>query len=55
MGFRKDAIVNFRAPWNAADINKRTVLLNKLQAIPGVAMVSLGGRTRLLLVILPPR
>ncbi|MBL7742344.1 MAG: ABC transporter permease [Chitinophagaceae bacterium] len=45
MGFRKDAIVNFNAPWNAPDKGKRLVLLNKIQAMPEVAMVSLGGST----------
>jgi putative ABC transport system permease protein len=43
MGFRKDAIVNYSAPWNAPDNTKRFVLLNKIQAMPEVAMVSLGG------------
>ncbi|MEI9908192.1 MAG: FtsX-like permease family protein [Bacteroidota bacterium] len=45
MGFRKDAIINFSAPWNAPGKDKRFVLLNKLQAIPEIAMVSLGGST----------
>ncbi|MBL7738614.1 MAG: ABC transporter permease [Chitinophagaceae bacterium] len=45
MGFRKDAIVNFNAPWNAPDKNKRFVLLNKIQAMPEVAAVCLGGST----------
>jgi putative ABC transport system permease protein len=43
MGFRKDAIVNFSAPWNAPDKNKRFVLLDKIQAMPEIAMVSLSG------------
>lgn len=45
MGFRKDAIVNLNAPWNERDKSKRGVLLNKIQSIPGIAMVSLGGST----------
>lgn len=43
MGFRRDAIINFHAPWNVPDVSKRQVLLDKIKAMPEVAMVSLGG------------
>ncbi|HEY6503050.1 MAG TPA: ABC transporter permease [Chitinophagaceae bacterium] len=45
MGFRKDAIIHFNAPWKVRDASKRSVLLNKIQAIPEVTMACLGGST----------
>ncbi len=44
MGFRKDAIINFSVPFNYRHIdNKQFVLLQKLQAIPGIEKLSLAG------------
>jgi ABC-type antimicrobial peptide transport system permease subunit len=43
LGFKKDAIISFRTPWNFYKYDtKRFVLLDKLHAIPGIEMVSLG-------------
>jgi putative ABC transport system permease protein len=45
LGYKKDAIVNFRTRWdffsNKED-NRRFVLLEKIKAIPGIEKVSLG-------------
>ncbi len=44
MGFKKDAIVNFNAPFNFfSPDNKQFVLLQKLKAIPGISKISLAG------------
>lgn len=45
MGFRKDAIVNFNLPgsWkDSATRSKADVFMNKLNAVPGIAMASKG-------------
>jgi len=41
LGFKKDAIVYFRTDYHKEARNKKPVLLDKLKAIPGVAMVSI--------------
>lgn len=41
LGFKKDAIVYFRTNANEPDTRKITLLMNKLKAIPEIAMVSL--------------
>ena len=44
MGFKKDAIVNFNAPYNYfAPDNKQFILLQKLENIPGISKISLAG------------
>jgi ABC-type antimicrobial peptide transport system permease subunit len=43
MGFKTDAIAYFYTPWNDTTIDSREVLLNELQKIPEVGMMSLGG------------
>lgn len=43
LGFNKDAIIFFDAPYNEPDLEKRTVLLNKLRLIPGIEKLSLAG------------
>jgi hypothetical protein len=48
LGYKKDAIVSFRTPWNFfsnKEDNRRFVLYEKLKAIPGIEKVSLGGNT----------
>jgi len=49
LGFKKDAIVTINAPFNYANFTtpdaKRYVLFDKLKAIPGIRMISLGGST----------
>src|SRR5204863_7931141 len=42
LGFRKDAIINFRTNFYDTVQTHRLVLLDKIKAIPEVAMVSLG-------------
>lgn len=42
LGFKKDAIVYFSTNVNEPDARKRILLMNKLRAIPEIAMVSLG-------------
>jgi putative ABC transport system permease protein len=44
LGYKKDAIVNFRTRWNFfsdKEDNRRLVLLEKIKAIPGIEKVSL--------------
>jgi putative ABC transport system permease protein len=41
LGFKKDAIVYFRTDYHQAARQKKPVLLEKLKAIPGIAMVSI--------------
>lgn len=46
LGYKKDAIVFFRAPWNFfADKkdNRRFVLFEKIKEIPGIEKISMGG------------
>lgn len=43
MGFKTDAIAYFYTPWNDTTIDSREVLLNELQKIPELSMMSLGG------------
>lgn len=44
MGFKKDAIINFRVPWNYMNPdNKQFVLQEKLKGIPGIQQMSLAG------------
>lgn len=44
MGFKKEAIINFRAPYNYQQPdNKQFVLQQKLKAIPGIQRLSLAG------------
>ena len=42
LGFKKDAIIYFETNYNDTDPGHRFVLMDKLKAIPGIAMVSLG-------------
>jgi predicted permease len=45
MGFKKDAIVTFRTPWDFytdKEDNRRFTLVEKLKAIPGIEKISLG-------------
>lgn len=44
MGFRKEAIINFSAPFFRQNENSRYVLYDKLQVIPGIEKVSLGAK-----------
>ncbi len=44
LGFKKDAIINFHAPFNHQHPdNKQLVLLEKLKSIPGINQLSLAG------------
>ena len=44
MGFKKDAIVNFRTPYDFKNPgSKQAVLLQRLKAIPGIQEISLSG------------
>ncbi len=46
LGFKKDAIISFQAPYNYSagkPDTKRFVLLNELQSLPGIQLISLGG------------
>jgi putative ABC transport system permease protein len=44
LGFKKDAIINFRAPYNPFNPDtKQYVLLEKIKSIPGIQLVSLSG------------
>jgi ABC-type antimicrobial peptide transport system permease subunit len=44
MGFKKEAIIFFNAPWNAANPHEKDkLLMNKLRSIPGIAQLSMGG------------
>jgi len=46
LGYKKEAIVNFNAPWNFysnKEDNRRFALYEKLKSIPGIEKVSLGG------------
>ena len=45
MGFKKDAILIINTPWKNRNLNHRDVFLNKLQAIPQIEMISVGGNT----------
>jgi putative ABC transport system permease protein len=44
MGFKKDAIVNFTTDWDDLSSGRRDVLINKLNQMPEIEMVSLGDR-----------
>ncbi|MGC4035912.1 MAG: ABC transporter permease [Chitinophagaceae bacterium] len=44
LGYKKDAIITFTIPGNPND-QKKLVLQQKLNAIPGIAMISLAGTT----------
>ena len=43
MGFNREAIINFQAPWNIPDSAKRVALLSKINAIPEVQQAVLAG------------
>jgi putative ABC transport system permease protein len=44
MGFKKDAIINFRTPYESENRgSKQSVLLQKLKSIPGIQKISLSG------------
>jgi putative ABC transport system permease protein len=44
MGFKKEAIISFYAPWNASHpIQQDKLLMDKLHKIPGIARLSMGG------------
>jgi putative ABC transport system permease protein len=43
LGFKKDAIIYLHIPWRDKNIGHKQVLLDKIRAIPQVAMVSVGG------------
>ncbi|MFT5752367.1 MAG: putative ABC transport system permease protein [Dokdonia sp.] len=43
MGFKTDAIAYFYTPWSDTTVDSREVLLNELQKIPKLSMMSLGG------------
>jgi putative ABC transport system permease protein len=42
LGFKKDAIVFIDSPWKHRKVTTNRVLVNKLRALPGVQMVSVG-------------
>jgi putative ABC transport system permease protein len=42
LGFKKDGIIIINSPWKNNDPGRNLVLLNKLQAMPQIDMVSLG-------------
>jgi len=42
LGFKKDAIVIFGAPWNKTNTEKNYFLLNKLRAMPQVELAGIG-------------
>lgn len=41
LGFRKDAVITFNTSYNDRDENKKQVLVDQLQRIPGIAMTSM--------------
>ncbi|WP_027126511.1 ABC transporter permease [Gelidibacter mesophilus] len=43
MGFKTEAITNIRTPWMDSSLEKREVLIQKLNSIPQIENVSLGG------------
>jgi putative ABC transport system permease protein len=45
MGFRKEAVLNIRAPWGSKQKSTRQALLQKIRSIPEIDFVSLGGQT----------
>ena len=45
LGFKKEAIIYFETNYNDTDPDHRFVLLNKIKAIPGIALVSLANTT----------
>ena len=42
LGFKKDAIVFIDSPWNHRKVTTNRVLANKLRALPGIEMISVG-------------
>jgi putative ABC transport system permease protein len=44
LGYRKDGIITFNVPWNKESKKNNQLLLEKLQAIPGIQSVSLSGK-----------
>ncbi len=47
LGFRKDAIIYLSTPWKDSNKDHKQVFIDKVKAIPQVAMLSLGGLTPL--------
>ena len=43
LGFKKDAIVNITTPFKSINTNKQEVFMNKINAIPQIEMISVGG------------
>ena len=43
LGFKKDAIVIINTPYKSTNANNKQVFVNKLSAIPQIALVSVGG------------
>ncbi|AMR33273.1 hypothetical protein A0256_18525 [Mucilaginibacter sp. PAMC 26640] len=43
LGFKKDAIVNISTPYKTMETNKQQVFMNKIRAIPQIALLSVGG------------
>ena len=41
LGFKKDAIVYFSTSWRDSNANRRTLLMERLKAIPEIAMISM--------------
>lgn len=42
LGFKKDAILIIRAPWNVSKVSSNKILMNDFRLMPQVALVSLG-------------
>jgi ABC-type antimicrobial peptide transport system permease subunit/AraC-like DNA-binding protein len=42
LGFKKDAILVIRAPWNVSKVSSNKILMNDFRLMPQVALVSLG-------------
>ncbi len=56
MGFKKEAIINFRAPYNYQQPdNKQFVFAAKLKAIPGIQRLSLADQRRPMTIPVYPR
>jgi putative ABC transport system permease protein len=43
LGFKKDAIVNLSTPFKSINTNKQEVFMNKINAIPQIELISIGG------------
>jgi putative ABC transport system permease protein len=43
LGFKKDAIVFINTPWKSINSTRKQVFMDKVKAIPQIAMISIGG------------